>query len=97
MEAEAERLEKLLGSVHSKVGSDGMMRSRSSASLARASGRAEAGDVVAVDAEAQQSSPAKRMEAIHLLSREVRQGGRVSRVPDNLMLLPSLAREEGNL
>ena len=109
MEAEAARLEALLGAVQSNKlnSSSPMMGSRSSGSLARAGARAEIGEgTTASSEEPTTSSPAKRMEVIQLLSREVKGAGsgpggktRVSlsassKVP---MLLPTIAREEGNI
>jgi len=113
MEAEAKRLEALLASVQTQglqtrsSEAARLMGSRSSVSLARAGGRADVGEAPAVEPDeppSGPSSPVKRMEAIRLLTREVKAGGSRSRSnvhatlsgsSSTPMILPSLAREEG--
>ena len=111
MEAEAARLEALLEVVHlpeppSK--SSSMMVSRSSASLARARGRADIADsssdenIGFTPTRTQEASPTERMEALQLLSRDLKgsgAGGRRGRTRSASMpmLLPSLKREEGQI
>ena len=100
MEAEAERLEALL-----KGGDIGMIISRSSASLARAGGRADVaespvrGSPGVVGSPDSVASPAHRMAVIKSLTRET-QGSR-QRVQTNgspsMPLLRSFAREEGQI
>lgn len=118
MEAEAARLEALLGAVSKQgISSEvaptrhmttsksvgGLMGSRSSASLVRASAKADIGEGAALDdasnAASPEPSPTKRMEMINMLAREMK-GGRV-RVHTNgslsvPMLLPAISKEEGN-
>lgn len=111
MEAESARLEQLLKAVKSHgipdmlntKSSSNLIGSRSSASLARAGGRAEVGEVGATDGDSSpDASPVKRMEVIQMLSREMKQGGGRTRVSATIgslsvpMLLPSLAKEEGH-
>jgi len=111
MEAEAARLEALLEVVHlpeppSK--SSSMMVSRSSASLARARGRADIAEsssdenIGFTPTRTQEASPTERMEALQLLSRDLKgsgAGGRRGRTRSASMpmLLPSLKREEGQI
>ena len=111
MEEEAKRLEALLANV-SKRGiseaakpSRGMMVSRSSASIVRAAGRAEAAEDAEVpeeDINPHSPSPVKRMEAIKMLAREMKTGGGRARVQANgsrsvPILLRSFAKEEGQI
>ena len=113
MEAEAARLEALLEVVHlpePPSQSSSMMGSRSSASLARARGRADIAEsssdetISFTPTRMQEASPTKRMEALQLLSRDLKgsgagSGGRRGRTRSASMpmLLPSLKREEGQI
>ena len=97
MEAEAARLEALLANVDKS----GLMRSTSSAALARQNGRAEAGEAPPDSPTASPTvSPAKRKEMIQMMTREMKTGGtfrgQTKGKKSAPMILPSLAREEGH-
>lgn len=104
MEEEAERLERLLG--EAKQLTHGINRSRSSASIARRLARSEVEDTASPQRQTADpglgsdsevaDSPAKRKEAIMLLTQEVKKGGAFRLQRNGMpMILRAFAKEEG--